>query len=337
MNKIKIGIIGSGFGLYGLLPAFNSIKNCRVTCICGEKTERLIKYCKSINLDNIYTDWREMLDREDLDAIAVAVPPGDQYEIAKVAIKKNLNIFAEKPLAVNYKQAKELYNSVKKKRIINMIDYTFPEIDEWRAVKKIIDKKVYGKLMHVSVNWNFQSYDIRNKISGWKTDIKEGGGALSFYFSHSLYYLGHFAGEILQVKSLLSYSPESKNGGEVGVDTLLRFKNGITGNAAIYCNDKGVQRHRLMFICQKATIVLENRNSVFENFTVIIHTGKKSKKLSVKKPKYFAKNEDERVKTETKIAKRFIDGCINKTPIKPSFAEGLRVQKLIEEIRNKAT
>ena len=87
-NKIilRIGIIGSGFGLYGLLPAFNGLDNCRVVCICGKKTDRLANYCQSIGLKKIYSDWRDMLDNEELDAVAVAVIPAVQYEIAKVAI-----------------------------------------------------------------------------------------------------------------------------------------------------------------------------------------------------------------------------------------------------------
>jgi len=330
---LKIGIIGSGFGLYGLLPAFNSIKNCQVTCICGEKTDRLVKYCQSINLKNIYSDWRIMLENENLDAIALAVPPSVQYEIAKVAIKKKINIFAEKPLAANYNQAKELLFLARKKRITHTVDFIFPEIEEWQKVKQIIDKKTYGKLKHISVNWNFLSYNIKNKISSWKTNVKEGGGALSFYFSHALYYLEYYVGEVLNVKSLFSYSKESKNGGEVGVDVLIKFKNGVTSDAHICSNDKGLNRHQLIFRFEKATIILENRNNVTKNFTISAYVGKMAKKITVKKNDITRKGEDERVRIVRKIGTRFINACISKNSTHPSFKEGLRVQELINKIR----
>ena len=38
------------------------------------------------------------------------------------------------------------------------------------------------------MNWNFFSYDLKHKIDSWKTNVNEGGGALSFYFSHVLYH-----------------------------------------------------------------------------------------------------------------------------------------------------
>ncbi len=330
---LKIGIIGSGFGLYGLLPAFNSIKNCQVVCICGKRTKRLVEYCKSVGLKKIYYNWKLMLESEKLDALALAVTPNAQYEIANAAIRKSISIFAEKPLAANYEQAKDLLDLAVKKRIIHTMDFIFPEIEEWQKVKQIIDKKKYGKLKHISVNWNFLSYDIKNKISSWKTDAKDGGGALSFFFSHALYYLECYAGEIIDARSAFSYSAESKNGGEVGVDTLIKFKNGICGNANIYSNDKGLSRHQVIFICEKATIVLENEKSVTENFKINIYNEKNSRRLFVKKSKVIDKNEDERVRIVRKIAGRFVKGCIGKTQVKPSFAEGLRAQSLIDKIR----
>ena len=59
----KIAIVGSGFGMYGLLPAFSDIKGCKVVSICGKNSERMLDYCKKLNL-NQYTNWKEMLQKE---------------------------------------------------------------------------------------------------------------------------------------------------------------------------------------------------------------------------------------------------------------------------------
>ena len=330
---VKVGIVGSGFGLYGLLPAFNSIAGCKVTSICGKKTERLVSYCRNISLEQIYTDWQEMLEKEKLDAIAVAVPPIAQYQIAKAAINKGLHIFAEKPLAANYRQAKELLDLARKKKINHVIDFIFPEIEEWKKVKELLDQKTLGKLKQVYVNWDFLSYDIKNKKSSWKTDVALGGGALSFYFSHSLYYLEYFAGKILSFKSKLSYSKDSFNGGEVGVDLILKFENNVTGKAHFNCNNKKLNRHQLIFICEKATIILENKNGITSNFIIEIYTDSETKELIISKDKNSKDDVDERVIVIKKIVARFIDSIIHKKKVTPSFNEGVRVQELIEKIR----
>lgn len=329
---MKIGIIGSGFGLYGLLPAFKSVEGCEVSCICGKKTKRLTDYCKSIGLKNIYSNWEEMLENEDLDAIAIAVKPSAQYDIAKFAMKKGLNIFAEKPLTTNYKQSKELFDIARKNKIIAALDFIFPEINEWQEVKHLVDSKKYGNLRHISVNWDFLSHDIKNNISSWKSDIKEGGGALSFYFSHSLYYLEYYAGEILKINSSFYYSDNNKNGGETGVDLVLKFKNGISGIAHICCDATGMNRHQLIFSFEKATIVLENNKDIAKNFTVKICTHDKEEKLIIKKDKS-RKGEDERVVVVQKLASRFVQGCASGKQVTPSFVHGVRVQKLIDVIK----
>ncbi len=329
---LKIAVIGSNFGLYGLLPAFNSIENCKVVAICGKKSEPLISYCESVGLDNIYTDWRLLLENEELDAIALAVTPNVQYEIAKVAISKGLHVFAEKPLAANVPQAKELLSLAVKKKITHGIDFIFPEIAEWEKVKELIDHKTFGKLKHVSVNWDFLSGDIKNKRSSWKTSIAEGGGVLSFYFSHGLYYLEHFVGGITDTRSLFTYSSESANGGEVGADILLKFEGGITGNIHVSCNCRGSVRHQLIFQCEDGVIVLENENAIVDNFIIKMYRQDGAKQLTVSKDRG-RKNEDERVKIVRKLAVKFVNSCAENKQMYPSFREGLRVQELIERIR----
>lgn len=330
---MKIGIIGSGFGLYGLLPAFHSIPGCQVVAICGEKTQRLLDYCKSIGLDAIYTDWEKMLESEKLDAIAIAVIPSAQYMIAKAAMEKGIHVFAEKPLAANLKDAKKLLSLAKKRRVVTAVDFLFPEINAWQKTKELLDKKTYGALQYVSVAWDFFSYDIKNKIKGWKTDAKEGGGALSFYASHVLYYLERYAGKITKIKSKLSYAKGSGNGADVAVDALLTFQNNVTGHMHVRCNTSGLYDHKLMCICEKATIVLENRKDVTDSFTLTVYPKEGNvKEIKTKKP-HRVTGEDQRVKIVKKLATRFVTSCHSHTPMTPSFAEGVRVQELIEMIR----
>lgn len=313
---IKIGIIGSNFGKIGLLPTFNSVKNCKVVAIGNRK------------------NWRQVLENKELDAIALAVPPNIQYQIAKTAIKNGLHIFAEKPLSANISQAQELSKLAEKHKVTTCVDFMFTEIPEWKKVKEILDNNTLGKLQHISVNWNWLSGDIKYGKSSWKTNIKKGGGVLSFYFSHGLYYLEHFAGEINNIQTLFTHSKESKNGAEVGIDMLLKFKNGITGNAQVFCNTRGIIKHQLIFQCEKGLIILKSKNSIVDNFKIKIYSLKGKKKITIKKNKTLNKKEDERVKIVRILAKRFINACMSKTQMSPSFKNGLRVQELIEMARN---
>ena len=214
------------FGLWGLraFARFCFSKNCQVIAICAKESERLSKYAKKFKVKKIYSDWKKLIDSEKLNAVAIAVIPAAQYQIAKYALKKGLHVFAEKPLCANLQQAMELGRLAKKYNVVTAIDFIFPEIPEWVKVKELLQKQALGKLLHIKADWDFLSYDLKHRKRSWKTNVSQGGGALSFFFSHVLYYLENFAGEIKEVKSQLAYSPKSLNGGEVGVDLVLKQK-----------------------------------------------------------------------------------------------------------------
>ena len=311
----NIGIIGSGFGAVGLLPAFKSVKGCRVVAVCTNRSQ-----------------WPALLKRADLDAVAIAVPPQAQYLIAKAAVKKGLHVFAEKPLTATSAQARELYALARKKNITHGIDFIFPEIAEWKKVKQLLDSKRFGKLKHISVQWEWQSRDICLRRWSWRTKIKEGGGALSFYFSHGLYYLENFAGKIIDAEVLFLYAKGNPYDGESGFDLNLKFKKGVTGSVHLSSDSRGQVSHRLVFICERCVSVLENKDAVVDNFIVKTYSAGGENRVKVPKDKQL-KKEDERVKIVRILAKRFVRACTRRQQMAPSFAEGLRVQELIDRIR----
>ena len=110
----KVAIIGSGFGMYGLLPSFSKVKGCNVVSICGKNSERMQDYCKKLDLKR-YSDWHEILLKEKPNAVAIAVIPQYQYEIAKYALENEIAVFAEKPLTTSFHTSQELTLLAKKK------------------------------------------------------------------------------------------------------------------------------------------------------------------------------------------------------------------------------
>jgi len=331
----KVAIVGSGFGMYGLLPAFSGIEGCKVVSICGKNSERMLNYCKKLGL-NRYTDWAEMLRKEKPDAVAIAVIPSHQYEIARYALENDIAVFAEKPLTTSFDTSLELNKLAEKKRMPNMLDFIFTEIPEWRAAKKMIENGLMGKIIKVSIDWTFLSYDLMNHIKSWKTDVKQGGGALSFYFSHVLYYLEYFLGRIKNIECSFSSSEKSLNKGETGIDMTISFENGCMGNAHMDISKTDQQKHKVEFYDGESTMVLQNFSSDFiDNFELILNTSKGTEKI---KPDMFLnssydESEDPRVKVIKPIAERFINWCNMGVAAKPDFQDGLRVQELIEMTR----
>ena len=333
-----IAIIGSGFGMYCLLPAFYNTKQCNVVSICGKNSKRMSNFCKKYNVKQ-YNDWKEMIQKEKPDAIAVAVIPKNQFEIIKYALEKKIAVFAEKPLTINYETSLELCQLAEKYNLPNMIDFEFPEIPEWINAKNIIDNGKIGEILSVELNWNFLSYDLDNKIKSWKTDVEQGGGALSLVFSHVFYYLEYFIGKIKSMECSLNSSEKSLNKGDTTINMKLIFENGCNGLINVDISNNIDQKHIIKFFGRKGKLSLENfSNNFVDNFELKLDMDEELQSIPVQKVNFLEeKTEDSRIKIVANLTKKFINWCNADVSAKPNFEDGLRVQKLIDLARTRNT
>tara|TARA_B100001540_G_scaffold31430_1_gene27392 strand:+ start:3368 stop:4366 length:999 start_codon:yes stop_codon:yes gene_type:complete len=328
----KIAIVGSGFGMYCLLPAFSRVKDCKIVGISGKNSERMTEFCKKFDVKH-YSNWKEMIVQEKPDGVAIAVVPQHQYEIARYALEKGIGVFAEKPLTTSYESSVFLNDLAKKKELPNMVDFIFTQIPQWIEAKKILESGEFGEILHVDVNWTFLSHDIKNKLKTWKTDVKQGGGALSLVFSHILYYLEFFLGSITNIESKIFCSELSLNHGETKIELKFNFGNNRTGYANLDISIPS-SNHSINFKTQNGNLILENRTDSFvDNFDLIMKTGNKTEKIQLDNLENMY-DEDPRIKVIVPLAKRFVNWCNFDQKSKPDFEDGMRVQKLIEISRN---
>ena len=290
----------------------------------------MVEYCRKTSVPAIFQDWRELIEKSKPDAIAIAVIPKYQYEIAMCALQKGISVFAEKPLAINFEQAEGLLLAAQKSGKPNMVDFIFPEIPEWINVKKLLDENIIGKVNLVTVNWSFLSYDIKHKLNTWKTNPEEGGGALSFYFSHVLYSLEFFLGRIQALHCDLNYSPNSIGKGETVVNMIVRWESGCSGNIVLNCGSTGLHKHIWEFQGEKGAIVLQNMTrSVGIGFEVFYYNAN-GERIVISPPSIETlSDEDERVKFVRSLGERFIAWHNGGRPSNPNFEDAFRVQQLI--------
>ena len=214
-----------------------------------------------------------------------------------------------------------------------MIDFEFPQIPEWIEAKSIIENGKIGKIMSIELDWTFLSYDLANGIKSWKTNVKEGGGALSLVFSHTFYYLEHFLGKIKNINCSLSSSDKSLNHGDTKIDMQLIFESGCKGNFHVDISDDTNHKHIIKFIGTNGELILENlSNNFLDNFELKIKKNGEIQKISdIEKLTCLNDvDEDPRIKFITNLTNKFIHWYNTGMPAKPNFEDGLRVQKLIE-------
>ena len=194
---IGVGIVGCNYGRTVLLPAFRTDPRCEVVALAGSDGARTAELARAAEVARGFGDWRALIEDRAVTAVAVAVPPDLQPEVARHALELGKPVFVEKPLAADLTAARGMVEAARRSGQPTIIDFNFPELPSWRRAKEILDSGALGRLRHVVVTWNVENQATRLRLKSWKTRAGEGGGGLLGNFvSHCFYYLEWFLGPI---------------------------------------------------------------------------------------------------------------------------------------------
>jgi predicted dehydrogenase len=335
---IRLGIVGCNYGRAVHLPAFRLDPRCEVVALAGSDLARTQKIAQEAGVPQAFDDWRDMIARDDIDAIAIATPPRLQAEIAVQALTLGKPTFMEKPLAADLAGAAAI--RAQAGTIPTMVDFNFTEIVAWKKTKAMLDDDAVGRLRHVVVNWNVENVSTRLRLKNWKTSSESGGGALGNLASHSLHYLEWFCGPIAGLQARLASLPDDPEM-ETTVTLALAFKSGAAGSFAMSCASYLGTGHRLEFYGEDGTLALINPTGDYMRNFQVVHARRPAQALAP-----VAVDDDtldRQYPTETRIAPvsrlvhRFIDGIERRRPVSPGVAEGYRVQVLLDAVRRSHT
>ena len=275
-----------------------------------------------------------MIERQKPEALAIAVVPQHQPEIILHAMERGVSVLAEKPLALSLDEAKDLLTRAEAAKVAHMVDFLFPEIPAWRKAKELLGEGAVGRVLRVTTHWSFLSYDLRNRLVSWKTDPAQGGGALSFFFSHEFYNVEYLLGKMVDISCTLESAPDSPNHGETAVKVSAHFESGCPGDFYLNCGARDEQRHFLVFQGEKGTLRLENVTASLCRGWTLTHYDERGGKQVIDAGELKTESGvDERVPLVQAIGERFVGWCQGKGPARPSFEDGCRVQQLMEAAR----
>src|SRR5262249_11550972 len=105
---IGVGIVGCNYGRTVLLPAFRADPRCEVVALAGTDAVRTAELARAANVARGFGDWRALVEEHAVTAVAVAVPPDRQPEVACRALALGKPVFVEKPLAADLAGAKAM-------------------------------------------------------------------------------------------------------------------------------------------------------------------------------------------------------------------------------------
>ncbi|MDR7071554.1 Gfo/Idh/MocA family protein [Fictibacillus barbaricus] len=222
---MKIGIIGLGAIGQRLIKVFNEHQETEIVAIC-DANESVLQSTKDVLPSAAaYTDYQNLLARDEVELVYIAVPPKYHHQIALDSVKKGKHILCEKPLANSLEEADEMRNAVAGKNLINAMNFPVFYRSEFHKIDQLVKDKYIGELLRVEVKVHFPDWPRPWQQNPWIAG-REQGGFVREVVPHYLQMVQRFFGPINSVDAFMEF-PEDPALCETSVIARLKLASGV--------------------------------------------------------------------------------------------------------------
>ncbi|MBV9866189.1 MAG: Gfo/Idh/MocA family oxidoreductase [Abitibacteriaceae bacterium] len=240
-KTIRIGMIGTGQIGKSHLSRYEKIPGAEIVALADINEAEVKRVAEQYKVPHVYTDFRELLKRDDIDAVDVCLHNNFHRPMTVVALEAGKHVYCEKPMAGTYRDAQIMYETAQKtgRKLSIQLATLFEK--ETRVAKTLIDEGRLGQLYHA------RSTGFRRRgrpyVDGYGTPTfvqkrNSGGGALYdmgvYHIARMLYLLGNPAIERITGKTYQKTAIDAEREKTSGYDVeelglgFVRLSNDIT-------------------------------------------------------------------------------------------------------------
>ena len=153
---VNVGLLGCGFmgrahsfGYRNVNEMLDPPAEVVMKCVSGTEPEKVVKAAAAnMGWQEYETDWRKLIERDDIDLIDISTPNYVHVEQALAAAKAGKHILCEKPMANDLAGAQAMTKAVQKARIKALCGFTYRQAPAVQLAKQMIDSGELGEIYH---------------------------------------------------------------------------------------------------------------------------------------------------------------------------------------------
>jgi predicted dehydrogenase len=223
-SPLRFGVIGSGrFVEVCHVPGLQSHPRAEVVALCSRNRERCAEVATRLGVPNVDTDYEALIARPEIDAVTICTPNATHYAMALAAFRAGKHVFCEKPLAMDRREAAEMWRAAQESGRIHMVAFTFRYTHCLEEMRRRVAAGEIGRPYYVRVRgegWG----DLRPEARvEWRhRQALAGTGMLGDMGSHYFDLVHWMTGPIRDVSARLLAVPRERPTAEgeiVAVDT----------------------------------------------------------------------------------------------------------------------
>ena len=353
ISTISVGVVGLGFGAQVCIPGFQACPDTEVIAVCSHTRAKAEAVAAQYQIPNAFDDYDTMLQLDGLDAVDVTTPPYLHRQMVVAALRAGKHVLCEKPMALAVDEAAEMHRTARDNRLVGMIDHEYRFLPPWAYMKKLIQDGYLGQLYTVDLTAYTSAWADPERPPAWAApdqspwnwlaQKEKGGGILGALGSHLIDGLHWFFGDIESVCGQLGpfvghrrHLPSGEMRAVSADDSfafLLRFAGGGQGAVRVSFVVWGGSGIQLKAYGSDGTLMLENLLHPAGKLLGARQGENQLAELPIPGEFQFdMEYEDRRLGPFIGLVKTMVEGIRTGSEVSPSFADGLKVQKVMDAL-----
>ena len=208
----------------------------------------------------VYTDYRRMLEQENLDVVVIATPHWLHAPMALDALGAGLHTFVEKPIANRVSEADRMIQAAQDKDLVLAVGHNYRTFPANLKLKEIIDSGQIGAIYRVLWQWLENRPEAYYDRDIWRCTWKHaGGGVLMNQTSHDLDLLCWLVGDPVEVSAIIGNWAHQHEVEDTAIANI-RFASGACATVQLSTCSQSLN-YRQIFGDQGGIILQEERNA----------------------------------------------------------------------------
>jgi len=327
------------------MPVYQKHPRAKLVAVCDTVAERAESAAERFGAEFVSTDFAQVLERGDVDAVDIATPNVSHAAISLAALKAGKHVMCEKPMAMSYEEAEHMYRAAKEADVKTGINFVYRRHPAARFARHIVEQGHIGRVFHVNAFY-MQSWLIDPELPlVWRMQKEvTGTGVLGDLGSHIIDLVEWITGE--RIKAIVADMqtfirerplPDGSGTGQVDVDDdtnlLARFENGATGVFVTSRYGTGQTNYQRIEI-------YGDKGSVIYSWDDVSHVRAALGPVFIRErvmapipvPRRFKSPIPEDEHNVSGNIRAFIQAILEDGDMEPGFQDGLRNQEILEAV-----
>jgi predicted dehydrogenase len=187
---LRIGLVGAGFMGRTHTNAYRQVRRFfpqetppTLAAVCSRDEAKARDFAAQWGFESFETDWRKLVDRDDIDLIDIASPNDTHAEIAMAAARAGKMVACEKPLGRTLAEARQMAEAVDRAGIANMVWYNYRRVPALALAKQMIDEGRLGRIFHSRFkflqDWTMSADLPQGGAGTWRLDAAVAGSGVT--------------------------------------------------------------------------------------------------------------------------------------------------------------